>query len=190
MQFQRKLQDLRRPPGNFPSIKRQFAEGNLRFDWGRRSLLVLSSCCLDITRRHLSGYRSDSRWQFRNLHDDERSAGWCDDGLRDWRALQRTMGGDVYCYLHEANPYPFTPEQVKAVNAFGFEHVMCKNSNIEFLTALWWVLKTRNSTASICWTSMLPHGRLDCSPASSSNNEKSLIRPQTLMERFIAIYFN
>lgn len=63
---------------------------------------------------------------------------------------RNVMGGDAYYYLHETNPYPFTKQQLKAIDAFGFEHVLCKNSNLEFVTKLWYVLESPQNPKVFC----------------------------------------
>jgi Animal haem peroxidase len=54
---------------------------------------------------------------------------------------RKTMGGDSYFFSHKTNPYPFTDAQLDVINSMKFNNLICENTNIESINALWYILE-------------------------------------------------
>lgn len=60
------------------------------------------------------------------------------------------MAGDAYFYSHATNPYPFTAEQISAINDITFQNVFCKVLNIGEVQALWHLTASSDNPKVSC----------------------------------------
>lgn len=44
---------------------------------------------------------------------------------------------DAYYYTHKTSPYPFTDEQIAAINTYNFPNFICVNSGLETIAKHW-----------------------------------------------------
>lgn len=51
--------------------------------------------------------------------------------------FKNMMGTDAYWYSHPENPYPFTPEQLKVVEAYAYDNLICLNSGLTSIATEW-----------------------------------------------------
>lgn len=63
---------------------------------------------------------------------------------------RHSMGGDAYFYTHKTNPHPFTYQQIDAIHSFSFSHLICTNSNIEFITKFWFLVESSANPKISC----------------------------------------
>lgn len=50
---------------------------------------------------------------------------------------RHTMGGDAYFFTHKDSPYPFTNAQIKAIEAFTFNDLICTTSGLDLIQKAW-----------------------------------------------------
>ncbi|CRL07712.1 CLUMA_CG020666, isoform A [Clunio marinus] len=63
---------------------------------------------------------------------------------------QRSVGGDVYFYTHKVNPHPFTDSQIHAIDSFTFNHLICQNTNVEFVPKNWLIVESPTNPRVAC----------------------------------------
>lgn len=81
---------------------------------------------------------------------------------------RQTISGDAYFFSHPTNPYPFTREQIQAINGFTFANLICKNSNIETILKLWLEIESLENPKTMC--SDLKDFNAEAWRENSSNN--------------------
>lgn len=56
--------------------------------------------------------------------------------------FRKTMGGDAYFFTHKTSPYPFTDAQIEAIKSIKFNNLLCVNTNLDYVNALWYILES------------------------------------------------
>lgn len=75
-------------------------------------------------------------------------------------AYRRFISGDAYFFKHTTSPYPFTPQQIKAITDLTPNHLLCLNSKLEYVNKNWMLVDDSSNPRVPC-TNFKP---IDLSP--------------------------
>lgn len=64
--------------------------------------------------------------------------------------FRRLMGGDAYFYSHKTNPYAFTDDQLKAINDYKINKMICDNSGVTQTAKYWYLSEGPNNPKVPC----------------------------------------
>lgn len=53
------------------------------------------------------------------------------------RQWDNFAGGDIYYYTNPSSPYPFTKDQIAAIQAYSISNLLCANSNMTETAQVW-----------------------------------------------------
>lgn len=84
---------------------------------------------------------------------------------------RNSIGGDIYFYSHPKNPYPFTTDQMNVVKGFSMLHVICLNSNLTKVNAIFGIRGGTPNVELPCSSFVMPNvsAWLSPRPAPPSN---------------------
>jgi peroxidase len=63
---------------------------------------------------------------------------------------RHTMGGDAYFFTHKTNPYPFTQEQLDAIDEFSVNNLICTTSGLQSVQFAWAYLESAANVQVPC----------------------------------------
>lgn len=52
---------------------------------------------------------------------------------------KHVVAGDAYFYTHRNSPYPFSSEQIRTIQNYKFEQLICSMSDVKSVPRMWYV---------------------------------------------------
>lgn len=63
-----------------------------------------------------------------------------------------SIGGDPYYYSQSTTSYPFSKDQLAAIQAYLFDNMICENTDIENIGKIWYLTESASNTNVDCKT--------------------------------------